>query len=420
MPYENKHKVVMVAMACAPGYVSETGLAWKAILALHGHCESITIITHRSHQDVIESWLTNHKSELSNCRFIYIGEPISHHRNQRIARLLIWRHYAKWMQQVTNFITTNKDAYGWDVCHHVTFSTWRLGSPFFKTGLPTVWGPIGGGGSVPWRCLVHMSLSGKLAEVLRDILSFWYSMAPSLKQSLSQTTVILASNAETSDFLHRISKRRYPSVFPTWFESIDPPQAKKPRTAPLKLFTGGGIIASKGIALSILAISELKAMGVSVELLIAGYGPEKPYLEKLITSLSLNAHVSFLPLLSGDDYVDVLQQCEIFLFPSFRENIGMTMVEAMLHEQAPIVLNRSAPGEIVTSECGWLIDAADAESIIRGINDAIREAVSQPRLLRQKQSCARRRILENYSKQRYTSHILSAYEDAQCNHSMER
>jgi glycosyltransferase involved in cell wall biosynthesis len=408
----------MVAMACAPGSTSETGVAWQAILALHEDCESLTVVTHGSHRTAIETWRSTNPEELSNCEFRYIGEPLHHHKNQHLARLLIWKHYAVWMQEVLAFIQKELNNARWDVCHHVTYSTWRLGSPFYKCGLPTVWGPIGGAGRVPWNCLRTMSLAGKVTEVLRDILSAGYARSSSLQASLSKNTVVLASNTETASFLAGIDQQPVSTIFPLWFSSSEPFTKRILGSGPLKCFTGGGIIASKGISFSLLALAELRKAGIEVDFDIAGYGPEKSFLTKMINDLDLGDNVRFLPFLTGDAYSEKLRECDIFLFPSFRENIGMTMVEAMLHEQAPIVLNRSAPGEIVTPECGWIVDALTPASITHGIFTAVQEAVSNTNLLRKKQTNARKRILTNYSKNSYSSRILTAYATAINNHAI--
>lgn len=88
------------------------------------------------------------------------------------------------------------------------------------------------------------------------------------------------------------------------------------------------------------------------------------------------------------------------------------MVDAMLHHTAPIVLDTSAPGEIVTPECGWKIPVSRNEAIIENLATAIMAAHTDRDLLARKCHAARKRILSSYSKDRYLDHIDMAYEKA--------
>lgn len=126
--------------------------------------------------------------------------------------------------------------------------------------------------------------------------------------------------------------------------------------------------------------------------------------------------VAFLPLLSGADYQNVLNESEVFLFPSFRENIGITMVDAMLYLTAPIALETSAPGEIITNECGWKIPVTRNATIIENLAAAIMNAHADRDLLGRKCRAARERILSCYSQSQYLAHLQQAYEQAMGRH----
>lgn len=409
---KRKLHIGLVAMACSPYQGSEAGLAWKSILVLSS-IHRLTVFTHRKHQIDCEHYLNSPDiaPALSNVQFIYVGKDYNYHRNQAIARLLNWHYYRLWLSDCVTAINQSHRQDRMDLVHHVTYSTWRMGSPFYKIGIPTVWGPIGGAGRVPFSVYGTLSLEAKVVEALRSLISIAYSLTPAFRRSLNRNSVVLASNRETQIFLGKISHRQAEIVFPTYFEAGEQQSQSAPpsENEPLKCFYGGGIIGSKGITLSLAAIALAVKNGTDICFKIAGTGPEVAFLEKMATSLGLERRVTLLPLLKGEDYQKVLSECDVFLFPSFRENIGITMVDAMLHESAPIVLDTSAPGEIVTADCGWKIPLDSTRIMVENIAAALIEANADRSQLRKKGRAARERILKAYSKKRYLDQIGKSY-----------
>ncbi len=367
-------------------------------------------------KDEIERYLNtpNKPTSLDNVQFIFVGRDHNYHRNQSVARMLNWHYYRKWLNECSTAVKKYHENDKFDLIHHVVYSTWRMGSPFYKIGVPTIWGPIGGAGKVPFSVYGTLSLEAKVVEALRSVISKVYTFTQAFRRSLNRNTVVLASNRETQIFLSKFSGKQTRIVFPTYFESTEQKLESTPpsESSPLKCFYGGGIIGSKGITLSLAAIAKAVASGTDVVFKIAGTGPEVAFLENMTKKHGIESRVTILPILKGDDYQMALSECDVFLFPSFRENIGMTMVEAMLHQAAPIVLDTSAPGEIVTADCGWKIPLESPHLMVNKIADALMEAHADRSALRKKGHAARERILRSYSKMRYVDEINTTYEIA--------
>jgi glycosyltransferase involved in cell wall biosynthesis len=413
-----KLHIGLVAIACNPYHVSEAGLGWKSVLALAGS-HRLTVFTHTNNQADLEKFLSSPSvdARIRDVNFVFVAKQHGYLRNEAIARMLNWHYYRLWLGECVEAVSRCSASDPINLVHHITYSTWRMGSPFYQTGLPTVWGPVGGAGKVPFSAYGVLSTTTRCTEALRGILSFFYRLTPAFRRSLAANTVILASNEETRKFLNRHTRREIGIVFPTYFDASEaslPPA--KALGGPIRCFYGGGVIGSKGISLSLRAIAKARGQGADLIFKIAGQGPEREHLIELARTLGIADHVHFLPLLSGQDYQAVLQEADLFLFPSFRENIGITMVDAMLHHTAPIVLDTSAPGEIVTEECGWKIPVTDNETIVENISAAILQAHADRDLLDRKRRAARERILTNYSQERYLAQLKIAYEHAAIGH----
>ena len=93
------------------------------------------------------------------------------------------------------------------------------------------------------------------------------------------------------------------------------------------------------------------------------------YLTKLLSSLGLASHTSTPGFVSGKDKDLLLQGSDIFVLPSFSENFGIAVAEALAAGLPAIV----TPDVQIASE----IAAADAGVVIEGNVDALALAIAQ-------------------------------------------
>lgn len=94
-------------------------------------------------------------------------------------------------------------------------------------------------------------------------------------------------------------------------------------------------------------------------------------LEALIRSHSLENVFHFPGLMEDGRKWELLNQADLFVLPSFTENFGMVVVEA-LAAGVPVVTTQGAPwAELLTHRCGWWVDIA-----VEPLAAALREAVS--------------------------------------------
>lgn len=151
------------------------------------------------------------------------------------------------------------------------------------------------------------------------------------------------------------SQRWYPrgqsAVIPLLFDlaPFDPlpgpelARAKFPelqRDKPIALFVGR-LHAIKRIELLIAAAGELKRLGQSFKLVIAGPGdPDyESQLRRQVRELGLDDDVLFPGFVSGVEKVSLYQTAKVFVLPSHHENFGFVSVEAMAC-RVPVVTTR--------------------------------------------------------------------------------
>ncbi|MBE0568540.1 MAG: glycosyltransferase [Deltaproteobacteria bacterium] len=142
-------------------------------------------------------------------------------------------------------------------------------------------------------------------------------------------------------------------------------------------------------------------------LLIAGDGPLRRDLESSAGSLKAGERVVFLGL--TDNVSELLQASDIFVLPSDREGLSVSLTEAMSTGLICIASDVSGSNEVIKNgENGFLVEPSDA-----GVLDGVGKAVNLEASERKRMSLnARSAILENFEKNRSVIHILNLLEIA--------
>lgn len=118
-------------------------------------------------------------------------------------------------------------------------------------------------------------------------------------------------------------------------------------------------------------------------LVIAGNGDETyiNQLKKLVCQKSLNENVQIIPPVFGSEKLDLYQGSSLFVLPSYSENFGMVIAEAMSCGVPAITTNYTpwkllngqerSMGVTPTEKTGWCIDLSHKD-----LEKAMREAMS--------------------------------------------
>ena len=128
----------------------------------------------------------------------------------------------------------------------------------------------------------------------------------------------------------------------------------------------------KGIELLFEAWKRLHSDYVDWQLLVIGNG-EAEYihsLENRVESLGLKDSIKILPPVFGEAKIKVYQESALFCLPSFSENFGMVIAEAMSCG-TPVITTTNCPWEILNeTDTGWCVDLS-----VENLEHALREAM---------------------------------------------
>ncbi|HTP87510.1 MAG TPA: glycosyltransferase family 4 protein [Bryobacteraceae bacterium] len=155
------------------------------------------------------------------------------------------------------------------------------------------------------------------------------------------------------------------------YDGVTPPDEMAQGTRGL-LGCIGWLIPDKGQELLIRAMPAVLARCPGCRMILAGDGPERPFLECLAAELEVTAACRFAGMV--DDVAAVYRSLDVFVFPSIAEPLGSSLLAAMAHGRPCVALSGGAVPEVIEDGVnGLLVNERDpatlATAILRLLDD---------------------------------------------------
>jgi glycosyltransferase involved in cell wall biosynthesis len=407
-------KVLLTAHACHPEWVSEHTIGWRAMMMVAKR-HHVWLLTSERCREGMEAAMRAGRVP-KNIHVHYAGPSFKKSANPMLAKLSEWPYYKKFLRDSLPIAQNLHREVGFDLVHHVTFATWRVGVPYWRLGVPLVWGPIGGGEQFDLRYLRYLSPSAACFEVLRYFSNLKARVDPEVRKTVRKARVILISTPETEKVLGRSHsdkiKFRELSVtsFPNTIINNVRLRERADYEGPLRLFGAGTLEGRKGVALVIEAMKELKQLGRSISYRFCMGGPESEFLRAKVRSFKLDDCVQLTESPPRAEYEDLVKKSHIYLLPSLRDNSPVSLLEAMLSGCAPVVADCGGPAMIVTKDCGIKIPMVSPREFIKKIVETVIKLDENRAWLQALGCAANRRVQEVYSEATYAKKLEAAYD----------
>jgi glycosyltransferase involved in cell wall biosynthesis len=329
--------ILAFAYACEPGKGSEPGAGW-AMVRVAARMGPTWVVTRANNREAIEAAVST-VPEKDRLTFVYVDLP---------QRLIRWKkgrrgihlYYLLWQFAAVSRARSLLRQQRFDLAWHVTIANVWLGSAAPLTGLPFVYGPVGGGVGTSWRLLPSVGVAGSVREVARSVAraSSRY-LNPLCSLAMRRARVIFVQNEETLRWLPAPLRDRG-VVEPNAIVDTHPPvRAPRGDRRPTALFAGE-LIPLKGIALAIRAI----AIAPEWHLLICGKGSDEARLRKLAHRLGVSGRVRFLGQLTRHEVLRLMaEEADLLLFPSLHDEGPMVVAEALTVGLPVVCLDRGGP-----------------------------------------------------------------------------
>jgi len=363
-------KILMSAYACEPGKGSEPEVGWRWACEMAKYHE-VLVLTRSDNRPVIEEYLRRNPSVECSVRFEYFDLSQWLLRLKKRLNLFNW-YYVLWQLKARKKIDQLVQSEDIDLCHLVTFASFRY--PVFLNNLavPVVWGPVGGGEIAPWGLLWHkIRFPACIKEVVRNVFTSFSSMMVGLvNPTRTSGGQVIASTPATQKILK--NKAIQAELMPTiGVDCLDDADAITilPSNEEVKFIYVGRLVLLKGVHFLLEAYAKLNRLNTS--LTIVGDGPERKYLEGLVYKLNLGDHVTFMGQVPKDDLPALYKAHHVVVAPSLYESGGYMVLEGFQQCRPAIVLNVGGLALSVDETTGIKVKVEGGKNVVHGLANAM-------------------------------------------------
>jgi glycosyltransferase involved in cell wall biosynthesis len=289
-----------------------------------------------------------------------------------------------------------------DLVHHVTFVNFWM--PTFMAFLPApfVWGPVGGGESIPAHLWATLGWRGRIYEALRMVARWVGECLPVVRITARQAAVAIASTPETAERLRRAGADR---VFQLSQVGLSDEEIARlgqipwRRYSPFRVMSVGSLLHLKGPQLGLRAFARLRNQLADCEYWIVGEGPDRSSLEALAARLGVSAAVRFLGLRSREEVLALLGECDVLLHPALHDSGGFACAEAMAAGRPVVCLDTGGPALQVQDGTGVRVPTGHPDTLVNAFADALLSLSRDPEARRTMGERARK-IIAQYARWR--------------------
>jgi glycosyltransferase involved in cell wall biosynthesis len=166
----------------------------------------------------------------------------------------------------------------------------------------------------------------------------------------------------------------------------------------------------KGLDLLIPALATLQAEKLEFHFVLAGTNPQDPDYEtrirEQIGQSPLKSITTITGFVRGETKLGLLQDADIFVLPSYYENFGIAVAEAMATGTPVLISNRvHIWQEIESAAAGWVSSCAQKQ-----LTQTLRQILQHPAQWQEKGQNARKLVQNQYSWQAIAKTMIQAYE----------
>jgi glycosyltransferase involved in cell wall biosynthesis len=396
-------KVLMSVYACDPDRGSEPGIGWNTAQEMATR-HDVWLMTTRENQARIEQ----EAIAFPSMRLVFVDLP----------RWLDWvklprigweaHHYA-WQYLAYREGLRLHRAVHLDVVHHVTLG--RLWMPSFLSMLPVpfVWGPVGGGESMPGKFWRGLGAKGVFTELSRSGARWIAEWDPFLAMTARRSALALATTDESRAHIAKLGARSIQVVSQIGISELELEELaayRSPESGPIRFASIGRLVFWKGFHLGLQAFARLGK--IDAEYWVIGSGPALASLTALVQELGIADRVRFHGALSRADTLAQLPHLHVLVHPSLHEAGGMVCVEALAAGKPVVCLDLGGPALQVTEESGFKVPAPTPEVAIAGLAAAMKQ-LHASRELRDRMGAAARARAHDFSWQRRGDYLSESY-----------
>jgi cellulose synthase/poly-beta-1,6-N-acetylglucosamine synthase-like glycosyltransferase/glycosyltransferase involved in cell wall biosynthesis len=204
-----------------------------------------------------------------------------------------------------------------------------------------------------------------------------------------KTEVLTVSPSSKADIIaHKLTRRDPHVVYNGVDLGVCKPGVKSKFPTILYL---GRLTTAKSVNILIMAVKKIMEKVPQVQVFIAGDGPSRKSLEKLVKSLKLEAFITFTGKVSEREKLSLYQQAWVFVNPSLIEGWGITTIEANACGTPVVASNVAGLRDAVHNpHSGFLVPYGNVDEFAKSITKLLINPTLRHRMSRESITWARK------------------------------
>jgi glycosyltransferase involved in cell wall biosynthesis len=355
--------VLLSAYACMPNSGSEPGNGWNWAKHLAERGINVTVLTRGEGREEIEAYRRDHPNR--NVSFGYVTVPT------KLFKPGTGMHYALWQMFAVGVARSLNRQRRFDLVHHVTYTSIHVPTQLWRLGLPTVFGPVGGGQTAPASMLEYFG-SSRQAEERRTLLTKALPYSPLHRRWLGKMSTVLAANEDTLRLIKKMGRSEVRLQFDNGVGTdylAKGPRSFKADAGAVRLIWVGRILPRKALPMALDALAKVRHDWM---LTIVGNGLAETTVRQMITERGLNDRVHWAGRrLTWEEVRAAYLEHDVLLFTSLRETSGVQLLEAMALGLPVITLDLHGARDVVPAEAGIKVPVTTPAEVVCGLAAAI-------------------------------------------------
>ena len=411
-------KILINAYACSPDMGSEPGMGWNWCMNLAKYCE-LFIITEGEFRDKIEMVVPTLPQGV-NMHFYYNPVP------ERVRKMCwnqgdwrFYKYYKDWQKKSADIARGICEKEKIDILHQLNMIGFRepgyLWQVSRETGIPFVWGPIGGLKQFPLAYARDSSLGMFLFMLLKNVINVWQlKCSDRVKKALQQASLLISSIPDSQRAI-----RKYKSfdsfIIPetgTYPYSTFSQDRQRFHKSYLTLLWIGKFDYRKRLDLAINIVAKLSKSDKKIILKVLGTGnnTQVAYAKFYAQKANIEDCLLWMGNCPNAQVIDEMRTADLFLFTSVNEDTSTVVLEAISNLLPVMCFDTCGMASVVTEDVGIKIPLTNPKQSVKDFAEKIAYLdVHRDVLETMSENCKRR--AEELSWDNKAKQMLKLYEE---------
>lgn len=361
---------------------SEPGMGWNWCVNLAKHCE-LFIVTEGEYRNQIEEWLriTEHANVAGRMHFYYnpVTERIRHMCwNQGDWRF--YKYYKEWQLKTADIARDLCRKEKIDILHQLNMIGFREPGYLWlvsqETGIPFVWGPIGGLKQFPIAYTKGESIKLRAFLRLKNFLNIWQlKYSRRVDKALKRASLLVSSIPDSYQAIKKY-KGLESVIIPetgTFIESIFKDNPQRFRNEELTVLWVGKFDFRKRLDIAIKSIALAQKGGGKIRLEVFGTGSERQQKVKyLAQNLGIAESVIWMGNRSNNEVTEEMRKADMLLFTSINEDTSTVVLEAISNHLPVLCFDAFGMASVITEDIGFKIPLTNPEQSVKDFAEKIK------------------------------------------------